>query len=99
MSVDPAQLNFLEDGIYGGKFNEAGGPYRVKVKIQNHKITEIKSIQNRESHYVKLAEGIFYKVKDSQQIDLDGISGATTTSKCFLKAIENALSDPENLRQ
>jgi len=94
MKINPVELDQLTDGIYLGRFDEAGGPYEVKVMIQDHKIRDIKPREIRNSHYVRLAAGIFGKVIENQRIDIDGISGATT-SKCYVKAIENALSGPE----
>lgn len=95
MKINPVQLDQLPSGIYLGRFEEAGGPYVVEVTVRGHKITDIKPRQVRNSHYVRLSEGIFQKVKDNQRIDIQGITGATTTSRCYLKAIENALSGSE----
>jgi uncharacterized protein with FMN-binding domain len=38
-----------------------------------------------------LAEGIKHKIIRQQKINIDAVTGATTTSKIFLKAIEIAI--------
>jgi uncharacterized protein with FMN-binding domain len=48
-------------------------------------------VQNRDSEYARFAEGIIPRVIEKQSPDVDGITGATTTSKCLMKAIETAL--------
>jgi len=41
---------------------------------------------------VTYAEGVFTKIVKQQKVDVDVVTGATTTSKAFMKAAENALS-------
>jgi uncharacterized protein with FMN-binding domain len=38
-----------------------------------------------------MAEGVVKSILDQQKNDVDVVSGATTTSKALLKAVENAL--------
>ncbi|MDD3240531.1 MAG: FMN-binding protein, partial [Lachnospira sp.] len=62
------------------------------VKVENHKITELKDMAPRDSIYVTYATGVFRKIINQQTPDVDAITGATTTSKAFMKAVENALN-------
>jgi len=86
-NVDLIQLN---DGYYLGSIN-FGFPYKVGVRIEDHKIKNIEILNNRSSFYAKLAEGITYKILREKKINPDAVTGATTTSKALLKAIESAL--------
>ena len=45
---------------------------------------------SRDSRYVQLAERILPRVIEQQSLQVDAITGATTTSKCILKAAERA---------
>ncbi len=65
--------------------------------VQNHRIEAIKFMKNRQSFYAKLAEGISDKILFAQTLNVDAVTGATTTSKCLQKAIENALTAPESI--
>ena len=82
----------VDDGIYNGEAEAGSYVYKVKVEVQNHRIVNIEGIDNRKSSYVSYAEGVFTKIIKQQKVDVDAITGATTTSKAFMKAVENALS-------
>ncbi|WP_019501269.1 FMN-binding protein [Pseudanabaena sp. PCC 6802] len=68
-----------------------GFTYVVEVTVTQQKITRINILRNRPDVYPKLAAGITKKVINAQKIDIDAVTGATTTSKALLLAIENAL--------
>jgi len=90
LSITEVNLSQIDDGYYPGKVNY-GFDYEVGVKIRNHSIQTVDILKNRKSFYARLAEGITYKVLREQKINLDGLTGATTTSRILLKAIEQAL--------
>lgn len=48
-------------------------------------------IKNRDSFYARLAEGIKHKIIREQKINIDAVTGATTTSKILMKAVEAAI--------
>ncbi|MBS4032618.1 MAG: FMN-binding protein [Clostridiales bacterium] len=92
MIIQDVDLEQIPDGTYQGSFNYASFTYLVEVKITDHKFENIKVLQNRESKHAKEAEGVITRVQRNQTLQVDTISGATTTSKALLKAIENALT-------
>jgi len=61
MPVKPIDLTGLNDGIYQGKA-DYGFDYQVEVEIRNQQIIEIKVLNNRDSFYARLAEGIMKKI-------------------------------------
>jgi len=85
-------LTKVSDGIYKGESQAGNYTYKVKVKVENHKIVNIEGLDNRKSPYVTYAEGVFTKIIKQQKADVDAVTGATTTSKAFMKAVENALN-------
>ena len=91
LKINVINLDTIPDGNYHGKVDYAF-EYEVAVKVENHRISDIQFLKNRDSYYAKLAEGIKYKIIREQKIDIDAVTGATTTSKIFLKAVEKALS-------
>ena len=86
-TIDNGQL---ADGNYTGEASY-GYDYKVKVVIKNHSIEDIEILQNRDSFYARLAEGIRYKILQQQSNDVETVTGATTTSKVLLQAVEKAL--------
>jgi len=91
--IENIDLTKVNDGIYQGETKAGSYIYKVKVKVENHKIVTINGVDNRKSPYVTYAEGVFTKIVKQQKVDVDAITGATTTSKAFMKAVENALSE------
>lgn len=81
----------VKDGVYEGTSEFGNYTYHVKVTVKNHEIEQIEDLAPRDSIYVTYATGVFQKIIDQQTPDVDAISGATTTSKAFMKAVENAL--------
>ncbi|MFL0196236.1 FMN-binding protein [Clostridium sp. WILCCON 0269] len=92
ISIKNIDLTRINDGIYIGESKAGNYAYKVKVKVENHKIINIEGIDNRKSPYVTYAEGVFTKIIKQQKVDVDAVTGATTTSKAFMKAVENALN-------
>jgi len=91
LPINKINLNQIDNGYYKGKAN-FGFEYEVGVQIENHAIAKIDILKNRDSFYARQAEGIKYKLIREQKINIDAVTGATTTSKVLLKAIESALS-------
>lgn len=92
MPINEVDLTNVSDGVYLGNFSYAGFTYEVVVTVKDKKIEEIKVLKNRNTKYAKIAEGVIEKVIQAQSLKVDAVSGATTTSKALLKAIENALT-------
>lgn len=87
--VDPSAL---ADGAYRGAAHCMGADYRVQVYIEGGEITHIEVLDRPDSLYAELAERILPRIVDGQSIAVDAITGATTTGKCLLKAVERALT-------
>ncbi|MDD4961624.1 MAG: FMN-binding protein [Candidatus Marinimicrobia bacterium] len=95
MQIDSVDFSTLQDGIYRGDFRYGDYTYAVEVHIQSKRIEAINILENRDSKYAKMAEAVAEKILEQQRNDVDAVSGATTTSKALLKAVENALrSEP-----
>jgi uncharacterized protein with FMN-binding domain len=95
LPINEIDLDRVEDGEYVGEANY-GFEYKVRVLIKNHQIEDIVILQNRDSFYAILAEGIKFKIIRDQKINSDAITGATTTSKMLMKSIESAIVSSKN---
>ncbi|MFQ5825654.1 MAG: FMN-binding protein [bacterium] len=90
MPIENIDLSLVPSGTYKGEARY-GFNYVVEVIIENQKIKHIEIVENRKSIYAKLAEGVTRKVIKAQSPNVDAVTGATTTSKCLMKAIEDAI--------
>ena len=79
-------------GTYDGDFTYGGFAYQVSVSVASHQIRDIAVVKNRTTSHAKKAEEALKRVAEQQRNDVDAVSGATTTSKALLKAVENALN-------
>ena len=61
MKINHIDISTVENGSYIGEFEYGKYNYKVEVVIENGKIKEIKSLENRNSKYAKKAEGVLKK--------------------------------------
>ncbi len=83
-------LSEILNGDYIGEYSILPVHVKVKVSITDHRIVDIAILQH-DNGLGSTAETITTDVIERQSLDVDAISGATVSSKCILKAIENAL--------
>lgn len=87
--IDPSSIS---DGIYEGTYSEGRWANKVAVTIKGGKITDIKIIKDVTFSRSEVSEDVIEEVLDEQNTTIDAVSGATVTTKAYLKAIENALT-------
>ena len=86
-------LLLLDDGVYLGKYDGGRWSNEVAVKIKNHKISEITIINDVMFSKPEVIDELFSRVTENQSVNVDVVSGATVTSKAYLKSIEHALKN------
>jgi len=91
MPIQPIDLATVADGNFTGEA-DFGFRYVVRVSLEDHEIRNIEILENRQSLYARLAEGVVKKVLQAQSPNVDAVTGATTTSKALMRAVENALA-------
>lgn len=94
--VPETDLSKIEDGIYTGSYQVFPVSAKVAVTVENHQITAIDLIEHKNGQGAA-AESIPESVLEKQSLNVDIVSGATYSSKVILLAIENALSNPEQI--
>lgn len=90
--INEVDLTRVEDGIYHGKFHKRRWVYDLQVTIKDHKIVEIKNVNNQTEAYNKFIRDAARKIVESQSLQIDIVTGATINTKAFCKAVENALT-------
>lgn len=90
ITVSNPDIAKIADGTYGGEYSVTPVYVKVEVLVIGHEITNIKIIEH-ENGLGKKAKKIIDDVIGEQSLEVDAVSGATVSSKCIIKAIENAL--------
>jgi uncharacterized protein with FMN-binding domain len=83
-------LALIEDGTYIGGVN-FGIDYDVEVRVQNHAIESVNILSHHSDFYPRLAGGVIGRIVKAQSPNVAAITGATTSSKGLMKAVEQAL--------
>lgn len=83
------------DGIYEGSGTGFGGEIQVSVLIEQQKIVSVDIVEagGEDSAYLSMARGVIDSVIEEQSSKVDGVSGATYSSKGIKAAIEQALEE------
>ncbi len=82
----------IPDGLYSGESEIGKITYRVEVEVRAGRIAGVSAVGGPHSVYAEYAQGVFNKIIRDQSANTDAITGATTTSKAYMKAVEDALS-------
>lgn len=90
IEVRNVDLTAIEDGEYFGDSDAGMVSAKVKVVVKDHAITEIELIEHKNGRGAE-AEKLPDEVIRQQRIDVDMVSGATSSSKVILDAIHDAL--------
>jgi uncharacterized protein with FMN-binding domain len=91
------QLNGIDladvaDGDYTGVYDFKRWSNTVVVHVEGHEITSIELAQDVPAAAITdCADEVFARVIAAQDTAVDAVSGATVTSKAYLKAIEDAV--------
>lgn len=98
VQIGEVDFKHLHAGDYVGEY--AGGMYKwrantVKVTVAAQKVTAIKLLEHSKNQPATSTDELFGRVIQAQSLQVDSISGATLTTKAYLKAIENALDQAQ----
>jgi uncharacterized protein with FMN-binding domain len=91
LAVQDVDLQSVTDGSYPGSFAYGGFTYQVLTTVKDHTIVNIDIIQNKKSRHAAKAEAVIPLIVEHQSPNVDGISGASISSKALKKAVENSL--------
>ena len=91
LSIQTPALSEISNGKYIGEYSVPPVFVKVEFTVEHHQITDVDILQH-ENGLGSPAERLVNDVIQIQSLDVDAISGATVSSKCILKAIENALN-------
>ena len=87
-AVTPSSFS---DGKYKGNYTNGRWTNEVQVTIKNGKITVIDLVKDVTFAKPEWTNELFDMIIQKQNTEVDIVSGATVTSKAYMKSIENAL--------
>ena len=91
--VEHIEVSALKDGTYDGEFKFKRWHSNVEVTVKDGVIADAKLLSDPLPP--EKAINVFDEIVEEQKNDVDAVSGATATSKAYLKAVENALKENE----
>ena len=88
------QVFDLPDGVYEGTGTGFAGKITVSVEIKNKKIVAITvlNVEADDAAFFNRAKGVIDRIIQSQNLDVDVVSGATYSSRGIISAVKNALT-------
>lgn len=91
LEINDVDLSNVADGTYSGCSDAILVSAEVKVRVENGRIKDIELIRHDHGRG-ETAEVIPQRVLNAQSLDVEMVTGATSSCKVILKAIENALN-------
>lgn len=89
--LNAVDLSTIGDGTYRGKYVKGRFTCEVEVVVNDHAIVDVKLISSSRIAVPAIYQELMARIKNTNTLPVDTISGATASSKAFLKAVENAL--------
>ena len=92
LAINPVDLTKIEDGTYAGVYQAGRWTNEVAVSVADHQISNIDVVKTVTIESPEMTSTIINSVLEKQNTTVDTVTGATVSSKAYLKSIENALS-------
>lgn len=92
ITIKEINTSSISDGVYDGKYSSGRFSNELQVTVKDQKITDVKIVKDVMFSKPEVSKELFDKVIKAQNTTVDIVSGATVTSKAYLKSIENALN-------
>lgn len=91
MEIRDMSARGIPDGTYAGSFDGYRWTNALTVTVNGGRITEIDIVKDQAVAAPDVSSELFAGVIEKQSPAVDAVSGATVTSKAYLKAVEEAL--------
>ncbi|MDE6747179.1 MAG: FMN-binding protein [Oscillospiraceae bacterium] len=90
ISISDIDTENVRNGVYTGEHSVPPVSVTVQVTVTDHRIADIEILRHDNGLGSK-AEKITDEIIGKQSLNVDAVSGATLSSVCILKAVENAV--------
>jgi uncharacterized protein with FMN-binding domain len=92
IAIEDVNLSRVADGTYEGQASNSHDSAQVRVAVQDHRIIDIEIVRVSPSGARDKMEKLVPRIISMQTPNVDIVTGASASSKTFLKAVENALT-------
>lgn len=92
ITIDEIDISSLPDGIYEGTYRAGRWTNTVEVDVADGRMTAIRAVKDVQFALAEVRKQTIDRVLEKQSPAVDAVSGATVTSKAYLKAVEKALA-------
>ena len=82
----------LAENEYLGEATGMEGPVKVKITVEDGKITAVEIVAQQESMPQTALDDVPAAIVDAQSAEVDGVSGATVTSNAIKAAVADAMA-------
>ena len=89
--VKNIDISSIPDGTYSGEISGNRFGNKLEATLSGGRIVDIRIVRDMVIAVPDVSSKIFAEVLESQSLQVDSVSGATATSKAYLKSLENAL--------
>lgn len=93
LEIEKIEFETVEDGIYRGDYKAGRFSNEIEVEVMDGEIVSLTVMDDVLFVREHVSPELFTRVKEEQSLAVDTVTEATVTSKAYLKAIENALSE------
>jgi len=93
MEIRDVPAQGIADGAYTGSFDGYRWSNTLQVTVSGGEITGIDIIKDQAAAKPEFAAELFAGVIEKQSLAVDTVSGATVSTKAYLKAVQNALEN------
>lgn len=90
--IQNIDISQVPDGVYPGEYSGNRFANKLEVTVADGKISDIAIVKDMMVVIPDVSSKLFDEVKSEQSLQVDAVTGATVSSKAYLKALENALS-------
>ena len=89
VEINNVDISKLADGTYSGQYSKGRWNSEVEVTVKDNKIEGIKLLSD--PLIPDVSKELSKEIIEKQKVKVDVVSGATVSSKAYLKSVENAL--------
>lgn len=91
--IQNIDISKVPDGVYQGKYSGNRFANELQVTVVDGKISNIVIVKDMIIAIPDLSAKLFDEIRAEQSLQVDTVSGATVSTKAYLKAVEDALDE------
>ena len=91
VQIRDIEIDKLPNAIYTGELTGSRFGNKLEVTVREGRIVDIRIVKDMAIAIPELSADLFNKVMAKQSLQIDSVSGATVSTKAYLKSLEMAL--------